>query len=297
MVLVFFLLIHSRCGVSNLGFTAIVVDQHLLVETTLRTYFKTKGVCHICKKTSARRNVTPVRFSKDAYFHFRFQYTYAEGSLCEYIWNLIGIYVFVLNLGPMYDGILTIMSWRKPHLEHACTYISRSSIHVRSLFQGLPVRILIGIYSFACFLQTYLLLFVFSVSFSLGEATLRTFFLVALLCFLTCRHLSCFYYFPLRQRWLVEMLVVRSFLFRWYLFFSCSFIVGVVFRFYGDFVDQHLLVETTLRTYFKTKGVCHICKKKSARRNVTPVRFSKDTYFHFRFQYTYAEGSLCEYIW
>ena len=69
------------------------------------------------------------------------------------------------------------------------------------------------------FLQTYLLLFVFSVSFSLGEATLRTFFLVALLCFLTCRHLSCFYYFPLRQRWLVEMLVVRSFLFRWYLFF------------------------------------------------------------------------------
>ena len=110
MVLVFFLLIHSRCGVSNLGFTAIVVDQHLLVETTLRTYFKTKGVCHICKKKSARRNVTPVRFSKDAYFHFRFQYTYAKGSLCEYIWNLIGIYVFVLNLGPMYDGILTIMS-------------------------------------------------------------------------------------------------------------------------------------------------------------------------------------------
>ena len=94
MVLVFFLLIHSRCGVSNLGFTAIFVDQHLLVETTLRTYFKTKGVCHICKKKSARRNVTPVRFSKDTYFHFRFQYTYAEGSLCEYIWNLIGIYVF-----------------------------------------------------------------------------------------------------------------------------------------------------------------------------------------------------------
>ena len=110
MVLVFFLLIHSRCGVSNLGFTAIFVDQHVLVETTLRTYFKTKGVCHICKKKSARRNVTPVRFSKDTYFHFRFQYTYAEGSLCEYIWNLIGIYVFVLNLGPMYDGILTIIS-------------------------------------------------------------------------------------------------------------------------------------------------------------------------------------------
>ena len=141
---------------------------------------------------------------------------------------LIGIYVFVLNLGPMYDGILTIISWRKPHLEHACTYISRSSIHVRSLFQGLPVRILISIYSFACFCKPTFYFLCFLSAFPWGSL-LRTFFLVALWSFLTCRHLSCFYYFPLPQRWLVEMLVFRSFLFRWYLFFSCSSIVGVVF--------------------------------------------------------------------
>ena len=93
----------------------------------------------------------------------------------------------------MYDGILTIISWRKPHLEHACTYISRSSIHVWSLFQGLPARILISIYSLRA-LQTYLLRF-FSGIFSLGKPTLRTVFLIALLfCFHACRkHDICWY--------------------------------------------------------------------------------------------------------
>ena len=92
----------------------------------------------------------------------------------------------------MYDGILTIISWRKPHLEHACTYISRSIIHVWSLFQGLPARILISIYSLRALL-TYLLRF-FSGIFSLGKPTLRTVFLIALFCFHARRkHDICWY--------------------------------------------------------------------------------------------------------
>lgn len=94
----------------------------------------------------------------------------------------------------MYDGILTIISCRKPHLELGCTFISRSSVHVRSSFQGLPVRVrvLIGVYSLHA-LQTYILRF-FSESFSLGKPTLRTLFFVALFCLHACRkHDICWY--------------------------------------------------------------------------------------------------------